>query len=51
MYDYDIIEVEDFQFNHYIHHFDECFGSVVDYSEEYDCITAATDCIEEILWD
>jgi hypothetical protein len=50
MYSSDIIEVEDFRFNHLIHHFDECDGEHMHYNEEYGCIEAATDLIEEILW-
>ena len=50
MYDYEIIEVEDYQFNHLIHHFDECDPEHVDFNDEFDCIAAATECIEEILW-
>ena len=46
----DIIEFEDFGFNHYIHHFAECDGEHLHYNEEYDCIEAATDLIEEIIW-
>lgn len=45
-----IIEVEDFRLNHYIHHFDECDGEHVRYNDEYECIEAAADLIEEILW-
>ena len=50
MYSSDIIEVEDFRFNHLIHHFDECDEEHMHYNEEYECIEAATDLIEEILW-
>lgn len=59
MYDYEneIIEVEDFMFNHYLHHFDEYDGEYLvyndirlTYNDEYDCIEAAVNCIEEIIW-
>ncbi len=46
----DIIELEDFGFNHYMHHFDECDGEHLKYNDEYDCIEMATELIEEILW-
>lgn len=50
MQDFDMIEIEDFNFNHYINHYSECNGYYVEYNEDYECIEAATDCIEEILW-
>lgn len=51
MYENEIIEMEDFTFNHYLHHFDECDGEDVVYNAEYNCIEAATECLEEIIWD
>ena len=50
MYECDMIEMEDFGFNHYLHHFDESEGDTVMFNEDYNCIDAATDCIEEIVW-
>jgi hypothetical protein len=49
MYECDMIEMEDFGFNHYLHHFDESECELV-FNEDYDCIKAAADCIEEIIW-
>lgn len=45
MYECNIIEVEDFGFNHYIHHIDE--DEFCDYNEEIDLI----ECDENIIWD
>ncbi len=50
MYECDVIEIEDFDFNHYLHHFGDSENEKFDYNEEYDCIDAATNCIEEIIW-
>ena len=36
MYECSIIEVEDFEFNHYIHHLDEYEGDGFDYKNELD---------------
>jgi hypothetical protein len=46
----DIIEFEDYGFNHYIHHFDECDGEHLLFNEEYDCLQADVDLMEEIIW-
>lgn len=46
----EIIEFEDFGFNHYIHHFSECDGEHLKYNDEYDCLEMAADLIEEIIW-
>jgi len=50
MQEYDIIEFEDFNFNHYMHHYDECDEMSLHFEESYDCISAAATVIEEILW-
>ena len=50
MYENEIIEMEDFIFNHYIHHFDESESQDLDFNEEYSCIEAAAECVEEIIW-
>ncbi|MDD2791367.1 MAG: hypothetical protein PHU40_11990 [Sulfurimonas sp.] len=50
MYDNDIIEMEDFSFNHYIHHFDECDADHLLFNEEYSSLEIAIACIEEIIW-
>lgn len=47
---FELIEFENESFNHYLHHFDECEGEGLTYNEEYDCIEAATELIEEIIW-
>ena len=46
----DIIELEDFGFNHYLHHFDEFDGDELVFNEEFDSLQAAVDLIEEIIW-
>jgi hypothetical protein len=51
MQEFDIIEVENFDFNHYLHHFEECDGEYIHYNDEYGCIEAATECLEEIIWE
>jgi len=51
MYENELIEMDDFMFNHYIHHFDEYEYEVVQYNDEYACIEVAAECMEEIIWD
>jgi hypothetical protein len=54
MYENEIIEMEDFMFNHYIHHFDEYdFENEykLNYNDEYGCLEASAECIEEFIWD
>lgn len=43
MYDCDIIELEDFEFNHYIHHFDEFEGDGFGYKNELDFVYYISD--------
>ena len=50
MYSNDIVEMEDFSFNHFIHHFDECDIEHLGYNEEYNCIEVVAECMEEIIW-
>lgn len=50
MYEYEIIEVEEFGFNHFIHHYDECEDEFIHFNEEYGCIDTLTGCVEEIYW-
>jgi hypothetical protein len=47
MYDYDVIELCDYNFNHYIHHFDEYQNYHQD-EETYDRPTYVND---SIYWD
>lgn len=47
---YDLVEVEDFGLNHYLHHFGEEEVDAVAYNEEYGSIDAATECVEDINW-
>lgn len=49
MYDNEIIEMEDFSFNHYIHHFDEYDNENMTYSEEHGCIEIIDECIKETI--
>lgn len=49
-YDYEITELKDFTFNHYIHHYDECEHGIIHFNEEYDCIEPLAGCVEEIEW-
>jgi len=50
MYECSIIEIDDFGFNHFIHHINESEGEHFGYSQEFGCIDAITDCVEEIIW-
>jgi len=52
MYENEIMEMEDFMFNHYIHHIDEYEyeNEFVQYNDEYACIEVAAECMEEIIW-
>ena len=45
MYECNIIEAEDFEFNHYIHHLDE--DILCNYMEEVEIV----ECDENIIWD
>ena len=51
MYDCDIIEVEDFGFNHYIHHLDEYEGDGLGYKDELDFIFDLADYTSETDWE
>ena len=51
MFENEIIEMEDFSFNHYIHHFDECEGESIEYNKEYDCMAVVAECFEEVPLD
>lgn len=44
MYECEILEVEDFTFNHYIHHLDEIDGDGFGYKDELDFIFNLSDC-------
>ena len=44
MHDCNIIELEDFGFNHYIHHLDDIEGDGFGYKNELDFIYDLTDC-------
>jgi len=46
----EIIEMEDFNLNHYLHHFDECESECLIFNEEYQCIESVTECMEEFVW-
>jgi len=50
MFENDIIEMEDFNFNHYIHHFDE-EEEQIHYNVEYQCLDIVTECMEEYIYD
>ncbi|MHC3994796.1 hypothetical protein ACXWTF_08185 [Thiomicrolovo sp. ZZH C-3] len=51
MFECEMIELEDFSFNHLLHHYDDCNCEQMHFNEEFDCIDALADCCEEILWD
>ncbi|MEJ2468871.1 MAG: hypothetical protein P8Y51_07390 [Campylobacterales bacterium] len=42
--------MEDFSFNHLVHHYDDCDCEHMDFNEEFDCIEVLAECAEEILW-
>lgn len=46
----EIIELEEFSFNHYLHHFEESDEEMLGFEEGYECIAAAASVIEEIIW-
>jgi hypothetical protein len=50
MFEYDIIEAENFEFNHYLHHFDDYDDEHPHFNEELGCIEMLAECIEEIEW-
>jgi len=50
MYENDMIEMEDFNFNHYIHHFDND-EEQIHYCVEYQCLEVVTECMEEYIYD
>ena len=51
MYECDMIEMEDFSFNHFIHHYDDCDCEQMHFNEEFDCIEILAECCEEIIWE
>ena len=58
MFESEITEIKDSMLNHYLNHFDECDDNYlvknegyIAYNDEYECIEAAVNCIEEIIWD
>lgn len=50
MYTNDIIEMEDYNFNHYIHHFDETDKGCIEYYAEGEEPQLVLDEIEELTW-
>lgn len=48
MFECEIIEVNDFEFNHYIHHFDEYEDNEFDYKNELDFVYNLNDNMYEI---
>ncbi len=50
MFECSIIELEDFGFNHHVHHIDESENELFGYSDEFGGIDAIVDCAEEIIW-
>lgn len=50
MHECSIIELEDFGFNHLVHHLDDSEFELFGYSEEFDCIDMIAECAEEIIW-
>lgn len=43
-----MIEFEDYGFSHFMNHFDDC--DCLEYNEEFECIEAMADLMEEIIW-
>ena len=48
MYENEIIEMEDFSFNHYLHHFDEYEDESVGYDVAFDYTEFSGDVLEPI---
>jgi len=53
MYENEIVELEDFMFNHYLHHFDEDEDENTPYNndKERDCMAVADECFEDVPLD
>lgn len=51
MYDTEVIEMEEFSLNHYLHHFDESEIEYTDYNKEHDCMAVVAECFEDISLD
>jgi hypothetical protein len=51
MFESEMIEMEDFGFNHLVHHYDDCDCEMLHFNEALDCIEVLAECCEEILWD
>ena len=51
MFECEIIEVDDFEFNHYIHHFEEYEDIEFDYKNELDLVYNVNDCMYDIDWE
>jgi len=50
MFECEMIEMEDFSFNHLIRHYDDCDCEQMHFNDEFECIEVLADCCEEILW-
>lgn len=51
MYDTEVIEMEEFSLNHYLHHFDETESEPADYNREHDCMAVVSECFEDVSLD
>lgn len=49
MHENEITEMEDFSFNHYIHHFDEFESKDIEYNKEHDYMVVVAECFEDDL--
>ncbi|MDD5118797.1 MAG: hypothetical protein PHP90_09425 [Sulfuricurvum sp.] len=51
MYEYDVVEMNDSNFNHLVHHFDEEVCEMIEYAQELDALGFHAEYGSGIYWD
>ncbi len=51
MYEYDIVELSDYNFNHLVHHYDDEVREMIEYVQESDSLWAHAEYDGDIYWD
>ena len=51
MYDYDIVELADYNFNHMVHHYDDDVRELIEYAQENGSLSVHAEYDGYIYWD
>ncbi|HZF70988.1 MAG: hypothetical protein AB7U44_01810 [Sulfuricurvum sp.] len=51
MYEYDVVEMNDSNFNHLVHHFDEEVCEIIEYAQELGALGFHAEYDGDIYWD